>query len=132
MRHGPLLCFVALALSCTTAAPANESGSDAGGIDAVAIDAPTYMPPDTGPLGAPLLPTMACADVAAQLYATPAGLSPFNVDVRGTLLGCALLETITPASLATRLAGVPDLVLTGGGVRVYLIAYRTEREPRGV
>lgn len=131
MRHA-LLGVLVLVASCATPVSPSDAGSDVRSNDAVSIDAPAYVPPDTGPLGTALMPTMACTDVAAQLYATPAGLSPFTVGVRGNLLGCSLIETIRPADLRTRLAGIPDLVLNGGSVRVYLIAYRTEREPRGV
>lgn len=94
-------------------------------------DAPFYRP-DGGPTGMALTPLDACDDLVASLYATPPDLPPFEASLRGTLLGCAAVETISAVDLATRLGGVPGLERTGGDVRVYVIAYRTEREPRGV
>ena len=99
--------------------------------DAAREDAPFFRP-DSGPTGSALIPMDACDDDVASLYLTPDGLPPFSAEVRGELLGCALVETISASDLASRLAGVPDLVLSGGDVRMYVIAYRTEREPRGV
>jgi hypothetical protein len=123
-----LAVFVAVISACggDDATPTPDAG--------VPVDAPPdapYVPLDGGPTGAALLPTDACDDLVDSLYVTPAGLSPFDASVRGALLGCASIETITSAHLATRLAGVPGLVFSGGDVRVYVIAYRTEREPRG-
>jgi len=118
-------------------APADAGASD----DAFADDAPSasdagtdapFFRPDGGPTGMALSPLDACDDVVSSLYATPDGLPPFDASVRGTLLGCSAIETISAADLATRLADVPGLEHTGGDVRVYVIAYRTEREPRGV
>jgi alpha-beta hydrolase superfamily lysophospholipase len=126
---------LALALTaCTTSPAANDASAVDGAapIDAASADAWTYVAPDGGPVGTAIMPTNACSDVASSLYVTPTGLPAFTADVRGTLLGCAQMETISAADLRTRLAGVPNLPLSGGAVRVYLIAYRTEREPRGV
>lgn len=94
-------------------------------------DAPFFRP-DGGPTAAALEPTDACDDVVSALYETPDGLPAFDPSVRGALLGCALIETIEEAEIATRLAGVPGIERVGGALRVYVIAYRTEREPRGV
>lgn len=125
---------VACAACSTPAPPAGDAGTpiDAGALDVAVTDAHVYVRPDGGPTGAAIMPSIACDAIAASLYDTPAGLSPFTVDVRGALLGCAQLETVSAAELTTRLAGVPDLGPIPGGVRVYLVAYRTEREPRGV
>ena len=101
--------------------------TDAGSGD-TGVDAP-YIAPDGGPPGATLEPTDPCTDVADGLYTTPAGLPPFAESVRGEVLGCALLETIGAAEVATRMSAVPDAIVSGGAVRVYLVAYRTEREP---
>lgn len=123
-----LLCLLVLALAaCGDDTPATDAG-----VPADAQPDVPYVPLDGGPTGASLLPLDACDDLVDSLYLTPAGLPAFDASVRGTLLGCAAVETITAAQLATRLAGVPGLVFAGGDVRVYVIAYRTEREPRGV
>lgn len=125
---------LALLVGCSSAPGADDAAMvvDDAGADAPIVDAHTYVPPDGGPTGAAILPTITCDAVADDLYLTPPGLPAFTADVRGTLLGCAQLETISAAELATRLAGVPDLGPITGSVRTYLIAYRTEREPRGV
>lgn len=130
------LALCALALSaCDPAAP--PSGGDSGvGIDAGpgadgGPDAP-FLRPDAGAPGAALEPLDVCDDVVDTLYATPSGLPAFDPSVRGALLGCALVQTISASDLATRLSGVPGVEHTGGDVRMYVIAYRTEREPRGV
>jgi len=65
--------------------------------------------------------------VAAGLYETPANLPPFAAALRGELLGCALLEVLSAEDVATRIGEVPGAVAGGGGVRVYLVSYRTER-----
>lgn len=129
-----LACLVALhaLLGCDPAPSTPDAGTS---IDAPSgdggPDAP-FVRPDAGAPGAPIVPLDACDDVVDSLYLTPPGLSPFDPSVRGELLGCASVETISAADLATRLSGVPGLEHTGGAVRVYVIAYRTEREPRGV
>jgi len=118
-----------------TAADAGASddafAQDAPSVPDAGADAPSLRP-DGGPTGLGLTPLDACDDVVSSLYATPDGLPPFDASVRGALLGCAAIETISAADLATRLAGVPGLEHTGGDVRVYVVAYRTEHEPRGV
>lgn len=142
--------FAALASLPALGCGGGDAAPDAAQLDAgptedapIALDAPAAMPdaarddapffrPDSGPSGSAILPLDACDDDVASLYLTPDGLSPFTAAVRGELLGCSLVETISAADVATRLSGVPDLVLSGGDVRMYVIAYRTEREPRGV
>lgn len=124
--RGLAIAMVWLALGCDGA-----TGTDAGpmGMDAGPTDAGTdaaYVPPDAGPPGASLDPTDPCDDVAAELYATPAGLPPFDPSVRGDLLGCALLEAVDRASLTARLPG--DAIVLSG-VRVYLVAFRTATAP---
>lgn len=83
--------------------------------------APTALPP--------LALNRACDDALDGLYKTPSGLPGFSDGVRGEVVGCAKVETITAADVKKRLAGVPDAVVTSGDVHVYMIAYRTEREP---
>ncbi|MGE0786944.1 MAG: alpha/beta hydrolase family protein [Sandaracinaceae bacterium] len=95
---------------------------DAGAPDAGGTDASMYRPPDAGPPGAAIDPTVSCDAIAADLYMTPAGLPPFTSALRGTLLGCALLESIDAAALRARLPSDVDVY---GGVRVYLVAFRT-------
>ena len=117
-----------LGASCDSAVPLDGGPGDAptdGGADA------PFLRPDAGPTGAALIPTDPCDDRVDDLYLTPAGLPPFEASVRGTLLGCATVGAISEAELATRLGGVPGIETTGGAVRVYVVAYRTEREPRG-
>lgn len=120
--------------ACGAPTAVDDAGTtqDAALVDASSDSPAPYVRPDGGPTGAAIEPTDPCDDVASALYDTPAGLPPFDASVRGALLGCASLGTIDAATLATRLAGVTDLEQTGGAVRSYLIAYRTEREPRGV
>jgi pimeloyl-ACP methyl ester carboxylesterase len=130
MKRSLSAVFAVLTLvGCPTPAAPNDAAAaeqDAG------TDGYSYVPPDAGPPGAALMPTDPCDDVAASLYETPPGLPPFSDDVRGTLLGCAMLETITAAELSTRLSGVSGALVTSGDIRVYLIAYRTAREPRDI
>lgn len=121
-----------VALSLVACGSPTASDDAAAAPDAAIDSPPPYVAPDAGPVGAAILPTDPCAAVASTLYATPAGLPPFDASVRGTLLGCASLGTISASELTTRLAAVTGLVYSGGAVRTYLIAYRTEREPRGV
>ncbi|MCB9594846.1 MAG: hypothetical protein H6719_19145 [Sandaracinaceae bacterium] len=115
---------------CLACAGCDDGGaSDAGGLDGGATDAgqdASYVAPDAGPPGAALEPVSSCDDVAAELYATPAGLPPFDPSVRGELLGCALLETIDRDALAARL---PDDAVVLSGARIYLVAFRTATAP---
>lgn len=125
--------IMVLLAACSEGAPPLDAGArdasavDAGARDASAVDAP-WAPADAGPLGGPLAPTDPCASVADTLYRTPPGLGPFSPSARGTLLGCALRETIPAAAVRSRLGGIPGLAIVGGDLRVYLVAYRTEHE----
>ncbi len=137
-----LVCAPLLACGPAPTAPDASVTPDTGRADdAFAEDAPVapdagadapFFRPDGGPTGMAITPLDACDDVVSSLYETPGGLPPFDASVRGALLGCAAIETISAAELRTRLTAVPGLEHTGGDVRVYVIAYRTEREPRGV
>lgn len=73
-----------------------------------------------------------CTDAIDSLYQAPSGLSPFSADVRGQVVGCAPYASYTKDEVTQRLAGVPGAVIASGGVHVYLIAYRTAREPATV
>ncbi len=108
-RRGALLAILCGALGCSSA---DSDAAAPAGAASLALE-----------------PTVACDAVADALYATPAGLPAFSADVRGKLLGCAKLATISSADLTTRLAPSPGVVVSSGDVRVYLIAYRTERDP---
>ena len=134
MKRSLSALFALLALvGCPTTATPNDAASseDAGPLDS-GTDGYTYVPPDAGPPGAALTPSDLCDDVAAGLYETPSGLPSFSDALRGTLLGCATLETIPAADVVARLSGVTGALVTSGDIRVYLIAYRTAREPRDV
>lgn len=78
---------------------------------------------------APLVPTRACTDAVEAVYATPKGLSPFSDSVRGNIVACAPVQTIPEAEVKQRMAAVPGAVVASGDVRVYLISFRTAREP---
>lgn len=130
-RRAHLGCTAVLTLAACDAPMASDAGLDVTASPDAGADAP-YVPLDAGPPGMALMPLDACDDLVDDLYLTPTGLPAFDPSVRGTLLGCASVETIAAGDLAARLSGVPDLAVTSGDVRMYVIAYRTEREPRGV
>ncbi len=147
MKRERVLFGAVLALGVVACGPSNvepDAGVDAASpTDApVASDTPPVSPdagsdapffrPDGGPTASALEPLDACDDVVTALYDTPEGLPAFDPSVRGALLGCSLIETIEASEVATRLAGVSGIERVGGALRVYVIAYRTEREPRGV
>ncbi len=73
-----------------------------------------------------------CNDSIDSLYQAAQGLEPFSAESRGEIVGCAPYASYTEAEVASRLSEVPGVVIASGGVDVYLIAYRTAREPADV
>ncbi|MCC6901743.1 MAG: alpha/beta fold hydrolase [Polyangiaceae bacterium] len=70
----------------------------------------------------PLETTLACTDSPDSVWATPV-----TAGDRGEVLGCAELGPLDASEVATRLQAVPEADVAGG-VRRFLIAYRTERD----
>lgn len=87
------------------------SGDD-GGDEASAQDLP------------PLAATRSCTDAIDAVYGAAA-----SAGTRGQIVACAPLQTIPEAEVRQRLATVPGAIVASGDVRVYLVAYRTAREP---
>ena len=77
----------------------------------------------------PLAPARACADAIDAVYGKPMGLSPFSDAVRGNIVACAPLQTIPEAEVRQRMTAVPGATVVSGDVQVYLMSYRTAREP---
>jgi pimeloyl-ACP methyl ester carboxylesterase len=81
------------------------------------------------PTPPPFAPTTACDDAIESLYKTPADLPAYSSELRGKVLGCSKVQTITEADVKARLASVPSVTVASGDIDVYLIAFRTERDP---
>lgn len=110
-------------IACALVACGGETGgSDAGTTDAGGDSGPPWMRPDAGPAGASIAPLDPCDDVAESLY----GAAAMPAE-RGALIGCAHVETIDGPALRARLVDVEDAIVTGG-VELYLVAFRTERD----
>lgn len=75
--------------------------------------------------------TIDCSDALDAVYLAE-GSTPFTKDARGEIVGCAPFASYSEADVKARLAEVPGLVVKSGGVDVFLVAYRTAREPATV
>jgi len=86
---------------------------------------------DTADAGAPRadIPAIPCPDTVGAVYATPTGMPPMTMDLRGTILTCAQDVSYTVSDVTAKLAakGVTGVVASSG-TNFYRIAYRTYRD----
>jgi pimeloyl-ACP methyl ester carboxylesterase len=85
--------------------------------------------PDSGAEASASSPAIACPDRPGDVYVTPAGLPAMTMDLRGSIVHCALDIPYTGAEVAAKLAAksVSGVVPTSG-TTFYRIAYRTYRD----
>ncbi|MEO7094026.1 MAG: alpha/beta fold hydrolase, partial [Polyangiales bacterium] len=107
------------------ARPADDTAVGADDTSPPASDTAAETPPWSAEL---VRPALACADRGDDVYVTPATLPAFTKDARGDVVRCATDATLDRAATKKSLgaAGINDVEPTSG-VKIFRIAYRTER-----
>lgn len=104
-----VLLAVVLLAACSTKSVAQSSPTDAG------VEAPA------DPIA------LACVDAIEDVYRKRSALAPFDATRRGEIVRCAFEKAVSREELAAWLPGIGADVTATTGIRVYRIAYRTER-----
>jgi pimeloyl-ACP methyl ester carboxylesterase len=106
-----------------TSSPPAQEGSEGSGQNAPDASGDAGVAPSAS------IPAIACPDRPGDVYMTPAGLPAMTMDLRGSIVRCALDTTYTEADVAAKLAAKNVAgVSPTSGTTFYRIAYRTYRD----